>query len=155
VTDPSPLADFAPFVAVHAEFVEALLRHQDALVRGDVAASRREIDSLRADLDAHIDREETRVLPVLEARGGWGRAGDPRFYRDEHAKIREHLARACTATAALDAAAPNYPRRAGRLIGAEQAFLTLLEHHDDRERRCLYPDLVRVTTAAERVEMPR
>lgn len=150
VTDPSPLAEFEPFVAVHAEFVEALLRHQDALVRGDAAAARREVDALRADLDAHIDREETRILPVLAARGGWGRAGDPRFYRDEHAKIREHLARAQAAAAALDPAATDYPRRAGRLIGAEQALLTLLEHHDDRERRCLYPDLVRVTTPEER-----
>ena len=151
--DLTHLAEFESFVAIHGEFVEALLRHQDALVRGDADEARREMDQLFADLSEHADREDERVLPVLEARGGWGRAGDPRFYREEHERIRQYLRRFREETAGLDPAAPGYARRAGRLIGAEQSFLTLLEHHDQRESKCLYPDLLRVTTPAERLAM--
>ena len=145
-----PLREFRPFVEVHAEFLEAVLRHQEALVRGDVAAARAAIASLRDDLRTHIAREEERILPLLEARGGWGRAGDPRFYRDEHAKILALLDRFAAATADIDAAAAGAHRAIVLLIGAETALRTLLEHHDDRERRCLYPDLVRVTSPEER-----
>lgn len=148
-----PLAEFRPFVEVHADFLEAVLRHQEALVRGDVPAALEAIRGLRDEMTEHIEREEARILPVLEARGGWGRAGDPRFYRDEHAKIRRHLDRWCGDTAALDAAHPGYARAAALQIGAQHAFRTLLEHHDDRERTALYPDLVRVTTPAERRAM--
>jgi iron-sulfur cluster repair protein YtfE (RIC family) len=149
----SDLLEFAPFVEVHADFREAVLRHQDALVRGDVAASRAEIERFAADLEDHMRQEETRILPVLETRGGWGRAGDPQFYRDEHEKLRGHVRRAVRETAALDAASADFPRRAALLIGAEQALLHLLEHHDDRETRCLYPDLLKVTTPEERRAM--
>lgn len=155
MADLSHLLEFEAFVAIHADFIGALLRHQDALVRGDADEARREIRQLRADLFEHAQREDDRVLPLLEARGGWGRAGDPRFYREEHERIRGYLVRFCAEADALDAASPSYPRAAGRLIGAEQAFLTLLEHHDDREARCLYPDLIKVTTPAERIDLLR
>ncbi|MCE9636341.1 MAG: hemerythrin domain-containing protein [Planctomycetes bacterium] len=153
--DLSHLLEFEAFVAIHAEFIEALLRHQDALVRGDVDDARREIHQLKADLFEHAQREDDHVLPLLETRGGWGRAGDPRFYREEHDRIRAYLVRFCSDADALDAATPGYARAAGRLIGAEQAFLSLLEHHDDREARCLYPDLIKVTTPTERIALLR
>lgn len=148
-----PLAEFAPFVEVHAEFLDALLAHQEALVRGDLAAGRAAIEGLRRALGEHIERENGVVLPVLEARGGWGRAGDPRFYREEHARILELLDRAVAETAALASAGPRFHREIALLIGREQGLRTLLEHHDDRERRCLYPDLVKVTTPAERLAL--
>lgn len=151
--DLSHLAEFAPFVAVHDEFAERLFRHQDALVRGDAKAARAELAALRAELVSHIEHEEARILPVLAARGGWGRAGDPQFYRDEHAKIRALLGRFAAASEGLDPGSSDYPRAAGRLIADEEALVTLLAHHDDRESRCLYPDLVRVTTPAERRAM--
>ena len=155
MTDLPPLLEFEAFVAIHAEFIEALLRHQDALVRGDVDDARREIHQLRADLFDHAQREDDRILPVLEARGGWGRAGDPRFYREEHDRIRAYLVRFCAEADTIDSASPGYVRAAGRMIGAEQAFLALLQHHDDREARCLDPDLITVTTPEERLALLR
>lgn len=150
MSDLASLLEFGPFVAVHAEFLEALMRHQEALVRSDLAAARREIGGLRDELRAHVGRENDVLLPILEARGGWGRAGDPRFYREEHRKIILLLDRFVGATAALDPASPRFHREIAVLVGEENSLRTLLEHHDDRERRCLYPDLVRVTTPDER-----
>lgn len=147
------LAEFAPFVEIHAEFLEALVAHQEALVRGDLRGGLDAIEGLRRALGEHIARENTVILPVLEARGGWGRAGDPRFYREEHDRILALLDRAAAETAALATAGTRVHREIALLIGREQGLRTLLEHHDDRERRCLYPDLVAVTTPAERLAL--
>lgn len=107
-------------------------------------------EARRHELTGRMHREESCVLPALEARSGWGRAGDPLFCRDEHAKIRSFLERFVAAAASLDSASSDDPRRAGRPIGARESFRTLLEHHDDCAKRCPYPHLVKVTTPAER-----
>jgi hypothetical protein len=69
---------FDALLAVHAEFHELVLAHQEALVRGDLAAARATIARLRAELTSHIRHEETKILPVVERAGGWSRIGDPR-----------------------------------------------------------------------------
>ena len=68
--DPKELAEFQAFVEVHADFGEALMRHQEALVRGDARAGREILARLRMDLEDHIRRENTKILPVIEERGG-------------------------------------------------------------------------------------
>ena len=57
------------------------------------------------------------------------------------------------ATNALDLREPGVHREIALLIGREQAFRTLLEHHDDRERKGLFPDLARVTTPEEQAHL--
>ena len=133
---------FAALLDVHGDFIERLMRHQEALVRGDLAAARAEIAGLRRDIEAHIAHEEAKILPVIERAGSWSRIGDPRFYRDEHVQIRSALEGLEAKTAAL---VPAGHRAIALLIGEERAFVSLLEHHDDRERRALYPDVERLT----------
>lgn len=137
---------FDSLLDVHAEFAEELLLHQEALVRGDLAEALVRIEALAARIGAHILHEETKILPVVERAGGWSRIGDPRFYREEHEKIRRTLADLVAKTAALS---PGAHREVALLVGEEKAFWALLEHHDDRERRALYPDLQRVTRPDE------
>lgn len=137
---------FDSLLDLHHEFAEDLLLHQEALVRGDLAAARAGIEALAAKIEAHIVHEETKILPVVERAGGWSRIGDPRFYREEHEKIRSTLAALVAKTAGL---APGAHRAIALLVGEEHAFRALLEHHDDRERRALYPDLQRVTRPDE------
>jgi iron-sulfur cluster repair protein YtfE (RIC family) len=146
------LAEFGPFVAVHETFLAGLLDHQERLVAGDLPAGLAALERLRDELRAHIAHENTVVLPFLEARGGWSRVGEPRFYREEHEKILALLDRFVAETTALRGD-PRRERGIALLIGREQTLRTLLEHHDDRERRALYPDLVRVTTPAERITL--
>lgn len=140
---------FQPFLDEHDDFLEMLLQHQEALVRHDVETASERIARLDADLQAHIRHEEEKLLPALEAAGGWTRIGHPQFYRDEHAKILRWTSELLAATDALDADSPEFHRSVALLIGREQGFRSLLEHHDDRERKALFPDLERVTTPAE------
>jgi iron-sulfur cluster repair protein YtfE (RIC family) len=137
---------FEPLLEAHEEFQDLLLLHQEALVRGDLTDARDKMEELRESLAEHIWHEEEKILPVLERGGGWSRLGDPRFYREEHAKITSLVASLAQETAALDRHAPDLHRKIALLIGREQSLRTLLEHHDDRERRALYPDLERLTT---------
>lgn len=144
---------FEVLLAAHDEFVEVLLEHQTALVRGDLESARDLIAGLQADLADHIRHEEERLLPVLEERGGWGRIGEPRYYREEHEKIQATVAGLVEVTNELEADDPGLHREIALLIGREQAFRSLLEHHDDRERRGLFPDLARVTTPEEQARL--
>lgn len=137
---------FQPFLDEHEDFLEMLLLHQEALVLGDLESANERLASLAVDLAAHIRHEEEKLLPVLEAAGGWSRIGAPQFYRDEHAKILRWTDELLAAAEELDASEPDYPRRVALLIGREQGFRSLLEHHDDRERKALFPDLERLTT---------
>ena len=90
---------------------------------------------------------------MLEERGGWSRIGEPRYYREEHEKIQIMVAGLVEATNTLDAADPAVHRDIALLIGREQAFRSLLEHHDDRERQAFFPDLARVTTPEEQARL--
>ncbi len=144
---------FQVFLDEHDDFEESLLAHQEALVRGDLESSLELLCGLRDALDAHIRHEEEKLLPVLERGGGWSRIGDPSYYRDEHGKIREMVGELVDVAAALSTESPSLHRDIALLIGREQRLRTLLEHHDDRERRALFPDLERLTTPAERAAL--
>ena len=146
-------APFAVLLDAHDDFLELLLEHQEALVRGDLESARDLIAGLHEDLDEHIRHEEERLLPLLESRGGWGRIGEPRYYREDHERIRAMLAGLVESTNALDPGDPRYHREIALLIGREQAFRSLLEHHDERERKGLFPDLERVTTPEEQARL--
>ncbi len=140
---------FQALLDAHEGFDESLLQHQEAMVRGDLKSARDLIAELQAELHAHIRHEEERLLPLLEERGGWGRIGEPRYYREEHAKIQATVAALVEATNGLDTSDPSLHRDIALLIGREQSFRSLLEHHDERERKGLFPDLARVTTPEE------
>jgi len=140
---------FQVLLDAHEGFEESLLEHQEAMVRGDLESARDLIAELQEELRVHIRHEEERLLPVLEERGGWGRIGEPRYYREEHEKIQLMVAALVEATNALDTTDPAMHRDVALLIGREQAFRSLLEHHDERERKGLFPDLERVTTPEE------
>lgn len=147
--------EFQGLLDLHQDFAQALLAHQEALVRGDLADALVRARALEAELVGHIRLENEVLLPVLERGGGWSRIGAPDFYRDEHEKILAGVAELVAETRALDPADPALHRRIALLIGREQRFRSLLEHHDDRERRALYPDLLRLTTPDERADLLR
>jgi iron-sulfur cluster repair protein YtfE (RIC family) len=144
---------FQVLLDAHEGFDESLLQHQEALVRGDLASARELVAELQEELHTHIRHEEERLLPVLEERGGWSRIGEPRYYREEHEKIRVMVAALVEATSLLDATDPGLHRDIALLIGREQAFRSLLEHHDDRERQGLFPDLAKVTSPEEQARL--
>ncbi len=144
---------FDPLIAEHEDFVDALLAHQEALVRGDVKEGVRLIQELAADLDTHIEHEETVLIPIVEEGGTEFRIGVPRYYREDHVKIRATLEELVPRTEGLLAAGDRQAREIALLIGREQSFRSLLEHHDEREQNAFFKDLRRLTTPEQRIEL--
>ncbi len=142
--------EFQHLLDAHDEFHESVVQHQVALVCGDVPRARKILEALHTDLGEHIRFEEETLLPVVEEGGGWSRIGEPSYYREEHGRIRAFLDEFVAEMDLYDAADPDYARRVALLIGRQRSLITLLEHHDDRERRALYPDLLRLTTSEQR-----
>ena len=140
---------FQVLIDAHDGFLELLLEHQEAMVRGDLESARDLIAELQGELQAHIRHEEERLIPLLEERGGWGRIGEPRYYREEHERILMLVAGLVEVTNGLEMSDPRIHRDIALLIGREQVFRSLLEHHDERERKGLFPDLERVTSPEE------
>lgn len=139
-----------PLLDLHEDFDERLHRHQEALVRTDLTMAKREIEALRDALRMHADDEERLLLPVLEAAGGWTRIGHPDYYRQDHAKLHALLDGLCERTAALEPDDPGLHRKIARLLVGQHKLETVLAHHDERERKGLYTDLLRMTTVEER-----
>lgn len=142
-----------PLLDLHEDFDERLHRHQEALVRQELTVARDEIERLRDDLRSHAEDEERLLLPVLEEHGGWTRIGHPDYYRQDHAKLHSMLDELCRRTAALSPEDPGLARAIARLLVGQHKLETLLEHHDERERKGLYTDLLRMTTAEQRTEL--
>ena len=142
--------EFQPLLDAHGDFAESLLSHQESLIRGDIGKACSTLRSLERELARHIAVEEDVLLPVVERGGGWTRIGNPAFYRQEHRRILDLLAKFASEAEGLDPDAPDLHRGIALLIGREHGLRTLLEHHDDRERQALYRDLLRLTTPVER-----
>lgn len=139
-----------PLLDLHDDFEEALHAHQEALVRGDVTEALARAEALRDALRSHADDEERLLLPILENGGGWSRIGHPDYYRSDHRKIHALLDELCARTAALDPAAHSFHRDVARLLVGQHRLESVLQHHDDRERKALYPDVERLTKPEQR-----
>lgn len=135
--------------AQHERLAEMFRDHQVALLEGDRARARRSLAGFARGLRAHARHEEETLLPVYEKRVRRSRIGDPDAIREEHRRLDAALE-------ALEARVAGLPEDAGRgralldLLEEQYRFKLLLEHHNDREDRSLYPKLDEVCSAEER-----
>ncbi|MCE1251768.1 MAG: hypothetical protein LWW82_13745 [Comamonadaceae bacterium] len=129
------------FEQQHARLDALLHAHLLDLVGGDFAAAQQRFAAWQAGIAAHIEIENTRLLPHVPAQARWA----ARVYWLEHERItllaEEYQAR-------LQAAMQNPPRDepARRemvltLLDAAHALRHVLEHHHAREEQALAQEL--------------
>lgn len=123
--------------AVHHELDAALVRTGAAVMARDTARARALLDAFVARLSAHMQVEDSAVLPRYAAHAQDTGAGAPKHVASDHLILAKHLERCVAVLAAL----PDEPT-------VREAFLALdpllklhgtLEHHDEREERFVYP----------------
>lgn len=137
----APLAPhLARLLHEHEDLDRRLEHHQELLVSGDFRGACLALLTFRAALLAHIDAEETQVLPEYEALQHWLPGGQPELFHAEHRQIRRMIDQIETALAMLGPG-PLAPRTIVRLIEDERQLKGVLEHHGAREQRFLYPAL--------------
>lgn len=137
---------------LHAELDELFLDHQRALLDRDWAAALDRLSRYERVLAAHMRDEEEALLPIYEARAAAPRGGAPRLFYEEHRKLCSFLAHFREQIPRV-AAATDPARALLKLLDRESTFKHLVEHHDEREEKFLYPALEEVTTAEERARL--
>ncbi len=140
---------FLELLRVHEALDEAFLKHQEALMELRPLDALGWLEQVRGGIAAHVRDEEGELLPVYAARAGRVEGGGPELFVAEHRKIQALLDELVASVRAMIENPPG--RRAVLLLFDRQIlYKSLMEHHDLRERRFLYPILDRVTTPEER-----
>lgn len=151
MTRPAP--SFLSLLDLHEDLREGFLRHQEALLEGDISQARALLASFDRAIRDHIRHEEEVLLPVYEERCGPIEGAPPALFYGEHRKIEKFLDEFAESLEQLAGTASTRARIA--LLDREGVFKNLLHHHDLRERSALYPELDRATSAEERARMLR
>jgi hemerythrin-like domain-containing protein len=152
VDRPVDTADDFParMMTLHEGLTELFHRHQVALLDRDLPSAREWLARFRDALHRHADDEERFVLPIYAARGGAETDSPPEQFLTEHKKLRER----CDTLTAQCAALGDRPddRALLALLDAEAWYKSLLDHHDVREARALYPRYAEWATPTEQRE---
>jgi len=142
---------FLTLLELHREADEMFFRHQEALLRCEIARAMEELKSHQANLLTHIQYEEDLLLPIYDARTDTIPGGSLELFTGEHRKMKMFLAEFFETLSEMRAAGPTgLTRSIIALFDREFMYKHLSEHHDLRERNVLYPWLDRITSEDER-----
>ena len=102
-----------------------------------------------AGLLAHINDEETLMLPIYGQRAKPPAGGAVEIFLGEHEKLRQFIGLFRQEVEKIRTMS-DVERGVLFLIDSQHIFKRLLVHHDNREKKMLYPLLDEVTNAGER-----
>ncbi len=151
--EPVPCS-FVSLMGLHRELDELFLQHQEALLSLDIDQAIERLRVYEGKLLPHMRDEEERLLPVYAARAGRILGGPVEFFLGEHRKMREFLDSFHADLERMREEPLAVRRRSVIALMDHQAmYKHLVEHHDLREKNILYPQLDRVTSEGERLEL--
>jgi hemerythrin-like domain-containing protein len=140
---------FSDLLRLHQQLDELFFEHQRALLRLDVKQASTLLETYKAELLAHMRDEELLMLPLYRQRANAPVGGAAEIFLGEHDKLRQYLVLFKEELVKL-AAADDPERGVLFLLDSQHLFKRLLVHHDNREKKMLYPLLDEVTTLEER-----
>ena len=146
------MKSFKDVSGLHRELDELFFRHQVSLLDFNFRTALERLCAYESALLAHMRDEEELLLPLYAGRATPGRGGRPDFFLLEHAKMRKHLAHFREQLPRLYEM-PEPSRALLKLLDQETTYKHIVEHHDEREERHLYPALEQLTTDAEREDL--
>lgn len=147
--DGLPMISFNDLLRLHAGLDELFLAHQRALLRLDLDRATTLLQAYETGLIAHIHDEEELMLPLYGERLKAPVGGTVEIYLREHDKLRHYIGLFKAELKKLEAAT-DLERGVLFLLDSQHVFKRLLVHHDNRERKFLYPLLDEVTSEQER-----
>ena len=137
---------------LHRDLCERFIEHQSALLHFDFRVALERLRRYESALLAHMRDEEELLLPLYRERAVPERGGATDLFLLEHAKLRRHLAHFAEQLPRLQYL-PDPTRAVIKLLEQETTFKHLVEHHDTREEKFLYPALERHTSPAEKADL--
>ena len=146
------MKSFCDLLEIH-EWLDALfLEHQRSLLRLDLVAANAALEAYTLELFTHMRDEEDLMIPLYRERAEAPVGGAAEIFVGEHDKLRQYLVLFREELVKL-AAASDLERGVLFLLDSQHLYKRLLVHHDNRERKMLYPLLDEVTTEGEREVM--
>jgi hemerythrin-like domain-containing protein len=146
------MTSFNEVLELHRELDERFFRHQVSLLDFNFRLALERLKIYESALLEHMRDEEEVLIPLYAERANPARGGAADFFLLEHEKMRRHLTHFREQLPRL-VELPEPSRALLKLLDQETTYKHIVEHHDEREERHLYPALERVTTVAEREEL--
>ena len=137
---------------VHVLLDEVFLDHQKALLHFEFDKALTLLEMYEAILIRHMQDEERILLPVYSERAEFSGAGKPRYFFEDHAKMRSSVEVFKAKIAELENE-PDIDKALLQLLDREAFYLRLCSHHDKRETDFLYPSLAQVLSDNEEREL--
>lgn len=146
------MQSFKDVLGLHRELAELFFRHQVSLLDYNFRTAFERLCEYESALLAHMRDEEELLLPLYAERATPERGGRADFFLLEHDKMRRLLAHFREQLPRLYEM-PEPSRALIKLLDQETTYKHLVEHHDEREERHLYPALEEVTSDDERADL--
>ncbi|HYW72882.1 MAG TPA: hemerythrin domain-containing protein [Pyrinomonadaceae bacterium] len=143
------MPSFGDLLDLHQRLDEMFFEHRRALLRLDLDRAESWLQKYETELTAHMRDEEELMLPLYGERAEVPVGGTVEIFRGEHDKLRQYVALFKAELNKLKVT-PDVERGVLFLLDSQHLFKRLLVHHDNREKKMLYPLLDEVTTDEER-----
>ena len=143
------MTSFSDLLVLHQQLDELFVEHQRSLLRLDLEAACDALQAYEAELLVHMRDEEELMIPLYRERAEAPVGGAAEIFLGEHDKLRQYLVLFREALTKLQGA-EDLERGVLFLLDSQHLFKRLLVHHDNREKKMLYPLLDQVTTEQER-----
>lgn len=137
---------------LHHDLEEIFFRHQQKLLHFEFDAALEILEEYECALQKHIFDENTHLLPIYIERGTIKKGGAAQMFFDEHEKMINHIALFKEEVEKLKTE-ENLDEKLIWLLEREGFYKKLHDHHDIRETNFLYPELDRITSDEEKLEL--
>lgn len=137
---------------VHVMLDEIFFDHQKALLHFEFDKALTLLEMYETTLIRHMQDEELILLPVYSELVAFSGAGSPKYFFDDHAKMRSFVEVFKAKSAGLETG-PDIDKALLQLLDREAFYLRLCSHHDKRETDFLYPMLEEILSEDEEREM--
>ncbi|MCW5961526.1 MAG: hypothetical protein KIS76_15285 [Pyrinomonadaceae bacterium] len=146
------MRNLSELLDVHQDLERIFFCHQQRLLHFEFDQALEILDEYERALLKHIFDENTHLLPVYIERGDIKKGGAAQMFFDEHEKLINHIALFKQEVVNLKTE-ENPDEKLIWLFEREGFFKKLATHHDIRETNFLYPELDRITSDEEKLEL--
>lgn len=137
---------------LHKDLDELFFEHQCKLLVRDFDAALAILEQYEQALLKHIKDENENLIPIYAERGTIAKGGAVQMFLDEHEKLANHVVLFKEEIQNLNIET-ELERKLLWLLEREAFFKKLCDHHDIRETNFLYPELDRITSDEEKIEL--
>jgi hemerythrin-like domain-containing protein len=144
--------ELSELLKLHDELDNMFFAHQRALLHFEFDDAAAKLENYESALLKHMKDEEEVLMPFYVERAAPIKGGNPLLFLDEHIKMRRFIELFMAKTVEL-ADGPNPEAGLILLLDREAFYKRLCSHHDRRESEVFYPELDRITSNSEKLEL--